>query len=133
MSNYHHENETRLTLSQISGSAENVRALFEKAGIQAMNTTTPCGKQIFGYYPCDDPPRIGFKIGGVDFDFEPSALRWKDDGANNCTALITGHYDQNANYWVVGQAWMQGKYIDHDTTSRTMGFAKLKDPVGGSA
>ena len=119
-----------LTLLQISGASNIVGPLFERAGIQAVDTMTPCGKQVFGYYPRDKPPQIGFKIGGVNFDLEPSALKWKDDGAGNCTAVITGHHWLNGYGFIVGQAWMQGKYIDHDTKSKSMGFGRLKDPAG---
>lgn len=86
----------------------------------------------------DNPPQIGFNIGGTNFDILPSALRMKDDGANNCTAVIVGQPDLNLySYWIIGNAFMQGKYIDHDgrnatqynQTWATLGFATLKKPA----
>lgn len=62
----------------------------------------------------------------------------KDDGANNCTAIIVGQPNENLySFWIVGQAFMQGKYIDHDggnatrfeTKGARLGFATLKNPA----
>lgn len=113
---------------QINGGADIVRALFEKVGVQAVESVllrlillftiktshqyanlstaeTVCGKRIYGYYPCDSPPKIGFNIGGENFVIEREAFRWKDDGANNCTAIMTGIPNFNEG-WTVGQPFM---------------------------
>lgn len=92
-------------------------------------TNTTCGQALYGYYPCDKPPQVGFEIGGTNWDIEPSALKWKDDGANNCTAIIVGHppIGDAVDFWIVGQSFMQGKYLDHNGKNRVMGFAKLKN------
>ena len=119
----------RLTTQQIHGNAESVRTLFKQAGVEPMWTHTECGKMLFGYYPCNAPPRTGLQFDGKNFDFESEALRWKEVSANNCSILITGSPDAAANSWLVGQAWMQGKYIDHDAEGMTIAFANLKDPV----
>lgn len=84
---------------------------------------------LYGYYPCDTPPRIGFEWDGVNFDFAPDALKWKDDGANNCTAIITGH--PNA-LFVLGNAFFQGKYVDFKVRkpfAYDVGWANLKNPA----
>lgn len=109
-----------------------MRALFKQAGIQPIETETTCGKLVYGYYSCNAPPSIGFNIGGSNFDFESKALEWKDDGSGNCTAIITGFDKHPEGSWLVGQAWMQGKYIDHNSMGKSMGFAKLKDPSGAA-
>lgn len=42
-------------------------------------------------------------------------LRWKNDN-NSCTAAITDS-DIGPGGWIVGQSWLQGKYVDHDETT----------------
>ena len=104
-----------------------VQALFDKLGIQGIdNNGDGCSGQLFGYYACDRPPRVGFQFGGSNqtFYIDPEAFEMENNGNNNCTATITGS-DIGTGAWIVGQSWFQGKYVDFDATGNTVGVALL--------
>ena len=66
------------------------------------------------------------------FDVLSSEWSVKDNGKNNCTAVLAGTNDfhdplNHTTAWLVGQPLYQGHYIDHDI-SGTLGFADLVDP-----
>ncbi|KAJ4158329.1 uncharacterized protein LMH87_008861 [Akanthomyces muscarius] len=106
----------------IFGPKEAVKKLFKAAGITAKNT----GSTIEGHYDCAKPPTVGFNLGGKNFNIDPKALAFKqDEKGNDCTASIFGTADFGSN-WLVGQAFFQGRYIDHNVDDETMGFADLK-------
>ncbi len=111
-----------------------MRALFDKHGIQAVEQQHLRGcnyKVLVGYYKCDNSPQIGFSFGdGKSFDIEPSAFKLAHNGGNNCTATIVGVPGED-NLWIVGQAWFQGKYVDHNSGGKTFGVANLKDTGDG--
>ena len=104
-----------------------VRAVFKNLGIQAVEQNIPgCSSTLFGYYPCNSPPKVAFHLGDstVAFEIVPEAFKMVDNGNNNCTATITGQ-DLGAGSWMVGQSWFQGKYVDHDVTGQRIGVALL--------
>lgn len=110
------------------------KALFAKLGIQAVEQNLPgCAQVLFGYYKCDAPPTVGFSFGdGKVYNIEPSAFKQADNGNNNCTAIITGldFEGQGTSDWIVGQAFFQGKYVDHNSDAGTMSFGTLKNKTG---
>lgn len=103
----------------IFGPTSQVRSIFDAAGIQY--TTDSNG--ITGYYACDKPPQIGISFSDSNFNIASEALAFKKNG-NNCTASIHGT-NNFGDTWLVGQAFFQGKYIDHDYDGGAMGFAYL--------
>jgi hypothetical protein len=103
----------------IFGPTSQVKTLFQQAGIQAVTTSNG----ITGYYACDAPPTIGLAFDGNNFNILPEALAFSQSG-NNCTASIHGT-TAFGSQWLVGQAFFQGKYIDHNVDDGTMGFATL--------
>ena len=116
--------------ANVIGPISAVQDLFDAAGIQGVTQTlSGCTKVLTGYYPCASPPTVGFKFpAGADgkvFDILGSAFEEADDGAGNCTAIVAG-IDFGPGIWIVGQAWFQGKYVDHDVSGKTLGFADLK-------
>ena len=120
------------SIFQVVGPIAHVRALFSHLGIQAVERHLPgCHTVLYGYYQCDSPPHVGFKVGGTNFEIEPSAFRLAHNGGNNCTAIITGKpsIPKTKDVWVVGQAWFQGKYVDLNDEGKSVGVAHLKDPV----
>ncbi|KAJ0164902.1 Aspartic protease [Colletotrichum tanaceti] len=114
----------------VVGPLAQVAKLFENAGIQAVNLSLPgCKKIMTGHYPCDKPPPVTFSLstGGEDaLGIEAAAFKQAANGENNCTTTITG-IANNTKFWVIGQSWLQGKYVDFDVTGRTIGVAYLKD------
>lgn len=104
----------------VFGPTSDVQNIFQAAGIQAVSD--PNG--ITGYYACDQPPQIGVSFNGQNFNIEPSALAFSQNG-NNCTASVHGS-DSFGGQWLVGQAWFQGKYVDHNVDNSSMGFATLR-------
>ncbi|KAK0251179.1 hypothetical protein LTR91_005281 [Friedmanniomyces endolithicus] len=79
--------------ANIVGPTSDVRKLFDILGIEDVRQNLPgCTAVLFGYYPCDAPPTIGFSPGSSTrpFDIEPSASQQADNGNNNCTAIVTG-------------------------------------------
>jgi pepsin A len=103
----------------IFGPTQQVRSIFDVAGIKYSEYSNG----ITGYYSCNSPPDIGFVFGGKTFNILDSALAFKMDGGN-CTASIHGTSDFGDS-WLVGQAFFQGKYVDHNIDDGTMGFANL--------
>ncbi|KAI0470051.1 aspartic peptidase domain-containing protein [Xylariaceae sp. FL0804] len=129
--------------ANIVGPTRRVRELFDAVGIQAVEQSLPdCASVLFGYYNCSAPPAIAFRfLGGGDsgghgnrygpaWTVEPSAFEQARNGGDNCTAIITG-LDGNADglgeQWILGQAFYQGKYVDHDVTGASLGIAEMKD------
>ena len=116
--------------ANVIGPIDAVQDLFDAAGIQGVTQSlSGCQKVLTGYYPCASPPTVGFKFpagkGGKVFDIVASAFPEADDGTGNCTAIVAG-IDFAPGLWIVGQAWFQGKYVDHDVDALKMGFAELK-------
>ncbi|KAK5992341.1 Aspartic protease [Cladobotryum mycophilum] len=104
----------------IFGPTSQVKSLFQQAGIHAVQDS----HGVTGYYACDAPPTIGLAFGGKNFNVLPEALAFKRNG-NNCTASVHGS-NAFGGQWLVGQAFFQGKYIDHNVDAGTMGFANLQ-------
>ncbi|KHN99762.1 aspartic protease precursor [Metarhizium album ARSEF 1941] len=104
----------------IFGPTDQVGNLFRQAGIRAVQTSAG----LTGHYNCSAPPAIGFSFGGKNFDLLPAALAFAKDG-DDCTAAVHGS-DAFGGRWLVGQAFFQGRYIDHNIADATMGFADLK-------
>lgn len=103
----------------IFGPTSQVKTLFQQAGVQAVEDVNG----ITGYYACDAPPTIGLAFDGINFNILPEAQAFSQDG-NNCTSSIHGS-DEFDGLWLVGQAFFQGKYVDHNVDAGTMGFATL--------
>ncbi|EFY85058.1 aspartic protease precursor [Metarhizium acridum CQMa 102] len=104
----------------VFGPTRHVAAVFAQAGVQAV----PTSSGIAGYYNCSAAPAMGFSFGGANFDILPEALAFARSG-DNCTAAVHGS-DAFGDNWLVGQAFFQGRYIDHNVDDGTMGFADLK-------
>lgn len=104
----------------IFGPSSVVSQVFKAAGIKEVSTQNG----IEGHYSCSSSPTVGFSLGGKNFNIDPKALAFKTDG-DDCTASLfgTGNFGST---WLVGQAFFQGRYIDHNVDDRTMGFADLK-------
>ncbi|KAG5927796.1 hypothetical protein E4U42_001765 [Claviceps africana] len=106
--------------SVIYGPLEKVNDLFNAAGVQVVRSASG----ITGYYDCRSPPKIGFALSGTTFEIAPEALALAKDG-NNCTASVKGT-NAFGPWWILGQPFFQGRYIDHDVTGHKIGFANLK-------
>ncbi|TQV94532.1 hypothetical protein V2A60_005572 [Cordyceps javanica] len=104
----------------IFGPTSVVSKVFKAAGIKQVTVENG----IQGHYSCSNAPTIGFNLGGKNFNIDPKALAFKKDG-DDCTASLLGTTDFG-NTWLVGQAFFQGRYIDHNVDDGTMGFANLK-------
>lgn len=107
------------------------RALFKALKIQTVEQhEAGCSTIVYGYYPCDNPPEVGFQVGDKTFNIHPSQFALEDNGNNNCTAVVTGiDFDFAPEWWLVGQAWFQGKYADfyrESSDTYTFGVAHLK-------
>ncbi|WPH02271.1 Hypothetical protein R9X50_00512700 [Acrodontium crateriforme] len=109
----------------IFGPTDQVIAMFKAA---RMHYHLSVDGAVTGYYPCSSPPSLGFRFpagsSGSVFNAAPAALAYAKNG-NNCTAVIQGTVGFG-DQWLVGQAFFQGKYIDHNIDAGTMGFANLK-------
>lgn len=105
----------------IFGPSAAVSRVFKAAGITAKRNSNG---GIEGHYKCSKPPTVGFNLGGKNFNIDPEALAFKKNG-DDCTASLIGNDDFGGN-WLVGQAFFQGRYIDHNLDDNTMGFADLK-------
>jgi pepsin A len=62
------------------------------------------------------------------YNIESEAFELAHNGDNNCTALIEGW--ESHDFWTLGQAWYQGKYLDHNAEGLMVGVAALKDKTG---
>jgi pepsin A len=67
--------------------------------------------------------------------FNVSPLLWNvyDHGNNNCTSILGGtnaltQPKSGKTYWLLGQPFFAGHYVDFDTTAKTISFGDLKDP-----
>ncbi|PMD39253.1 acid protease [Hyaloscypha variabilis F] len=135
----------------VIGPIDAVTSLFNATGIQGVLQSTPDGPLLTGYFPCDKPPTVGFgfpsasdaaaaannstssvsKKGSI-FNIPTNQWAAANNGNNNCTAVLSGANVPNiTGLWVVGQAFFQGLYIDHNLANGTVGFAPLKN--GGNA
>ncbi|KAL3422802.1 Gastricsin [Phlyctema vagabunda] len=124
----------------IVGPLETVSQIFNATGIQGVISETADGPFLTGYFPCNAPPSVGFRIpsqsnastltasAGISvvptiFNIPNDAWVAKDNGNNNCTAVLGGqNYAAFPGLWVVGQPFFQGRYIDHDLENGMMGF-----------
>ena len=110
-----------------------VKRLFDLNNIQTVVRDEPgcfSPKVLFGYYPCDAPPKIGFTIGTEVFNIEGTSFKLKDNGNNNCTSTLVGVEGKafaGSDGWLIGQAWMQGKYFDFDLGGNSVAAAELRD------
>lgn len=101
-----------------------VKAIYKSLNIPTSQKTVQGISYLYGYYPCDKPPTVGFVLGGKTFNIVPSVWPAVQNGNNNCTAVLQGT-DGFGSSWLVGQAFFQGRYIDHNIDAQTMGFANL--------
>lgn len=133
--------------SGIVGPISAVEALFNLANIQSVLIPSAAGNTLVGYYPCSSPQTIGLSLpsqsnltspgasnSSTIFNIETSTLSIAQDG-NNCTSAISGFdYAAQPGLWVIGQAFFQGKYLDHDLENGVLGVAELEGRSGnGSA
>lgn len=113
--------------------------MFEALGIQAVEQNLPgCTSVLFGYYPCDSPPKVGFQLGSENpiFNIEPAAFEQANNGGNNCTATVTGiDLGFPGGLWILGQSWFQGKYVDfyNEGGEPSIGVAHLSNPTTAGA
>jgi hypothetical protein len=99
--------------------------MFDDAGIQSAitpNSTADSFPTLTGYYPCDNPPNLGFGFPSITnatsakkmdndtishqstiFEILPEALAFNNTG-NNCTASIFGTDQFRNGFWLVGQS-----------------------------
>ena len=117
--------------SNVIGPTAQVKKLLQKAGIKYQTIDLPgCATVVMGSYRCNQPPtNIGFAFpsGNARYlNIEGAAFQEAQDsnGDGNCTATVTG-IDFGTNFWIVGQSWMQGKYVDFNFDSNSVGFATL--------
>lgn len=111
--------------ANVVGPASQVRKLFKDLGIQTVKQKNEaCSSVVYGHYACDSQAKVGFAVGRQVFNIEPSAFKLADNGGNNCTATITA-VDDFA-FWIVGQSWFQGKYVDFQQPNK-IGAASLKN------
>jgi len=129
----------------IFGPLDQVKTLFAAVGITAVTVAGTGGNPttINGYYPCAKPPALGYGFPSVSqaaaaaksktssvshtstiFNILASELAENSTASGNCTAVIHGT-DAFGEDWLVGQAFFQGRYIDHNVANQTMGFANL--------
>ena len=137
--NSHSINICVLTSPRIVGPPSVVRTLFDSLGLESYEQNlSGCTSVLFGYYPCDAPPTVGFQFGtGANstavYNIEASAFQQADNGNNNCTATVTGiTFGSSGDLWIVGQTWFQGKYVDFDAAGKMIGVAQLRDKAGAS-
>ena len=82
---------------------------------------------LFGYYRCDSPPDVGFTFGNstqplnMSFEYSQSV---EEDGF--CLSNLRGS-DQLHDEWSIGQAWLEGKYVDFNSNNQQLSVALLKD------
>lgn len=119
--------------ANVIGPIAQVKKLFNAAGIRSQTLNLPgCTQVVAGSYQCDKAPtNIGFAFPSGNqkpLNIEGAAFQEaKDDnGDGNCTATVTG-IDFGSNFWIVGQSWMQGKYVDFNFDGSNVGFAILKN------
>ncbi|KAG6000132.1 hypothetical protein E4U54_001537 [Claviceps lovelessii] len=108
----------------VLGPTDQVTQLFEAAGVQVVRSGDGTVTTVTGYYDCRAPPKIGFSLAGQTFDIVPAALAYARRG-HNCTASVKGASSLD-NWWLIGQPFFQGRYVDHDIQAQRMGFANLK-------
>ncbi|KAH8682827.1 aspartic peptidase domain-containing protein [Tricladium varicosporioides] len=126
----------------VVGPINAVTEIFNATGIQGVLQNTTEGPILTGYFPCDKPPTVGFSFpsqtnastatGSISknstiFNIPSSLWAVKNNGGNNCTAVMSGQdYSTYPGLWVVGQPFFQGRYIDHNIADGTVGIANLK-------
>jgi hypothetical protein len=135
-------NQTLIAVSEyanVAGPIPHVRDILHGMNATIVETTSSCGKVLFGTYPCNaTPPEFGFSFkderpdanGGLVWPFDASAWKLARDGGS-CTAPIVGWEGIGNNTWFLGQAWLRGKYVDFDLDNTTFTVANLTD-IGGS-
>ena len=132
--------------------ATEAQVKFKAASIQyVVQTSEDAGTSVTGYFPCDQPPALGLSIPSQSnattatrqksklvshrssiFNIAPDQWIAADNGNNNCTAIVTGldFEGSGSSDWILGQAWFQGKYIDHNSDQGAVGIATLKNKAG---
>lgn len=103
----------------VFGPVASVQAIFKAAGIQYVTNNGSNGTPttVDGYYPCDQPPKLGFAFPSASqagtgkasktstiFNIDSVPLAQTMNG-NNCTAIL--HGTDEFSFWLVGQ----GKYL----------------------
>ena len=107
-----------------------VEDIFKQHDITvAKDNDQSCGLMIYGYYDCETHPTIGFNIStysGPVMNLE--RVEMTKNGKGNCTSRLVGRdiYPEGPNFWVLGQAWLEGKYVDFDGAEGTICAAYLK-------
>lgn len=83
---------------------------------------------LVGYYDCGRHPDIAFTFdgdSGPELRLEP--LRTTRNSEGKCiSSLVGGDVDALPTTWYLGQAWLQGKYVDFDAAGGTVSAAYLK-------
>lgn len=107
----------------VYGPIDSVRDLYDALGLQTTQKSVGGQNYLYATYPCGSPPDVTFGLGGGEFKIEDAAWPASQDGST-CTATLQGT-DGFGDQWLVGQAFFQGKYVDHDIDGAAMGFANL--------
>ncbi|KAJ5106853.1 acid protease [Penicillium angulare] len=131
----------------ILGPVDDVVKIFKAASIQYnIQESESAGTTVTGYFPCDQPPQLGLSIPSRSnateaakkhsrlvshkssvFNIKPDQWIAKDNGNNNCTAIVSGTDAMPlSNLWVVGQPFFHGIYVDHNIADGTLGFAPVR-------
>ncbi|KAI9644565.1 hypothetical protein NHQ30_006586 [Ciborinia camelliae] len=124
--------------SGIIGPISAIETLFNLTNIQSVLIPSAAGNTLVGYYPCSTLPTIGLSLpsqsnltspassnSSTIFNLETSTLSMGHEG-NNCTSVISGFdYGGKPGLWVIGQAFFEGKYLDHDLENGILGVAQL--------
>ncbi|TVY71282.1 Aspartic protease, partial [Lachnellula suecica] len=131
--------------SGIIGPIDAVSTLFEMVGIQGVLQPSASGDVLVGYFPCGTPSAVGLSLpsksnisatmglsGFSDtskvFNVLADAMSAGpvDADGKNCTFAISG-FDvvELPGLWVFGQAFSQGKYMDHNFAAGSLGLAEL--------
>ncbi|TGO54955.1 hypothetical protein BCON_0099g00190 [Botryotinia convoluta] len=111
----------------IVGSMSAAKALFNLTNIQSVLIFSAVGDALVGYYHCSSSHTIRLSLPSelnntssaasnksTTFGIEISALSIGQKG-NSCTSAISSFdYEAQPLLWVIGQAFFQRKYLDHD-------------------
>lgn len=99
-----------------------VASIFNATGIQSVLQSGSEGDVLTGYFPCDEPPTVGFSFPSQTnfsstandstssvskkssiFNIPSTAWAVVNNGNNNCTAVLSGQNYAVPGLWVVGQ------------------------------
>ena len=123
----------------VVGPMEQVRTILNSInGSKVVEVQEDCGILLSATYPCDTIlPEFGFAFwpatasASVDDVWHIHEDVWRESDTNNiCTAPIVGLDNLADNTWLLGQAFLRGKYVDFNVEDAAVTFAKYNDPHG---